>query len=391
VFRLSSYANENTFSERATASYVVLLTWGLVYVSFACNGLRFKQTEYPTEYPDSLISIAFGAPHVCDGETAKIINDNDNLNWRFINFVNQTDPVPRLLHQLRSTAAEALRALGKTFFKKVDMTLKKVGGLVGDCNDDYPDNGVVGGLGVILPAIVKVPSASPTIAELTKSWHSLIDRVKPTAENDERDPYFSPIGRYVFLEQLDRPVVYWLDGSREEMAELLKSVQLGSEDLAHHPIRSYNAALVKVGLIEGTSLGNLQLNPSTNVVVTTPEPEVTYAKFRALDTGEHYIIIKGKNLLFLREPVILSGVACRTLMQRENELWVSNPSHKEASQATAYKTMHDLIIRTTFGQTSHLISEVNLSPHLKLDKQYQLTQASSSQHLCSIKTHTHTT
>jgi len=271
---LSSYANENAFSERATASFVVLLTWGLVYVSFACIGLRLKQTAYHTEYPDSLISIAFGAPHVCDGETAKIINDNDNFNWRFVNFVNQTDPVPRLLHQLRSTAAEALGALGRKFFKEVDMTLKKVGGLVGDCNDDYPDDGIVGGLRE-LSTRVFVPNAGSTIAKLTKSWHSLIERVKYRAKYDERDPYFSPIGRYVFLEQLDRPVVCWLDGSREEMAELLKSVQLDSEDLAHHPIRSYNAALVKAGLIEGTSLGNLQLNPSTNVVVTTPEPEVS--------------------------------------------------------------------------------------------------------------------
>jgi hypothetical protein len=271
---LSSYANEYTFSECATASYVVLLTWGLVYVSFACIGLRFKQTESGTEYPDSLISIAFGAPHVCDGETAKIINDNDNFNWRFINFVNQTDPVPRLLHQLRSTAAEALRALGRMFFKEVDITLKKVGGLVGDCNDDYPDDGIVGGLRE-LSIRVFVPNAGSTIAELTKSWHSLIDRVKHTAENDERDPYFSPIGRYVFLAQLDRPVVHCLDGSQEETAELLKSVQLGSEDLAYHPIRSYNAALVKAGLIEGTSVGNLQLNPSTNIIVTTPEPEVS--------------------------------------------------------------------------------------------------------------------
>jgi hypothetical protein len=81
---------------------------------------------------------------VCDGETAKIINDN--LNWRFINFVNQTDPVPRLLHQLRSTAAEALPALGRRFFKEVDMTLKKVGGVVGDRDDDYPDDGIVGSL-----------------------------------------------------------------------------------------------------------------------------------------------------------------------------------------------------------------------------------------------------
>jgi len=243
-------------------------------VSFACIGLRFKQTESGTEYPDSLISIAFGAPHVCDGETAKIINDNDNFNWRFINFVNQTDPVPRLLHQLRSTAAEALRALGRMFFKEVDITLKKVGGLVGDCNDDYPDDGIVGGLRE-LSIRVFVPNAGSTIAELTKSWHSLIDRVKHTAENDERDPYFSPIGRYVFLAQLDRPVVHCLDGSQEETAELLKSVQLGSEDLAYHPIRSYNAALVKAGLIEGTSVGNLQLNPSTNIIVTTPEPEVS--------------------------------------------------------------------------------------------------------------------
>ncbi len=245
-------------------------------MSFACIGLRFKQTEYPSKYPDSLISIAFGAPHVCDGETAKIINNNNNnnFNWRFINFVNQTDPVPRLLHQLRSTAAEALRAIGNRFFKEVDVRLKTVGGLVGDCSDDSPDDGVVGGLRVILPAIVKVPSAGSTIAELTKSWHSLIDHVKHTAENDEHDPYFSPIGRYVFLAQLNRPVVYCLDGSQEETAELLKSVQLGSEDLAYHPIRSYNAALVKAGWIEGTSVG-YQFNPSTNVVVTTPEPEVS--------------------------------------------------------------------------------------------------------------------
>jgi hypothetical protein len=121
--------------------------------------------------------------------------------------------------------------------------------------------------------MVNVPNAGSTIAELTKSWHSLIERVKYTAKYDERDPYFSPIGRYLFLEQEDRPVVYSLDRSREEMAEFLKSVQLGSEDLAYHPIRSYNAALVKA--IEGTSVGNLQLNPSTNVVVTTPEPEAS--------------------------------------------------------------------------------------------------------------------
>jgi hypothetical protein len=114
------------------------------------------------------------------------------------------------------------------------------------------------------------------------------------------------------------------------------------------------------------------------MVFRTGFMQVTYAKFRALDTGAHYIIIKGKNLLFLRERVILSGVACETLMQRENELWVSDPSHKEASQAAAQKTMHELIIRTTFGQTCHFISEVNLSPHLKLDKKYQLTQACRS-------------
>jgi hypothetical protein len=59
------------------------------------------------------------------------------------------------------------------------------------------------------------------------------------------------------------------------MAELLKSVQLSSKDLVYHPIRSYNATLVKAGLIEGTSLGNLQLHPSMNVVVATPEPEVS--------------------------------------------------------------------------------------------------------------------
>jgi hypothetical protein len=69
--------------------------------------------------PNSIISIAFGAPHVCDEKVAEEVNKS-NFKEHFINFVNEADPVPRLLHNLRGTVAAGLRAQGTELFNSPD-------------------------------------------------------------------------------------------------------------------------------------------------------------------------------------------------------------------------------------------------------------------------------
>ncbi len=53
--------------------------------------------------PNSIISIAFGAPHVCDEKVAKEVNKKSNFKARFINVVNEADP-----SRAFSTTSEAL-------------------------------------------------------------------------------------------------------------------------------------------------------------------------------------------------------------------------------------------------------------------------------------------
>jgi hypothetical protein len=53
-----------------------------------------------------MISIAFGAPPLCDAKAATLVNDNPDFKWRFVNFVNQMDLVPRLLQRYPPDSAE---------------------------------------------------------------------------------------------------------------------------------------------------------------------------------------------------------------------------------------------------------------------------------------------
>jgi hypothetical protein len=70
--------------------------------------------------PNSIISIAFGAPDVCHEKIAEEVNKKSNFKERFFNFVNEADPVPRLLHNLRRTVAAGLRAQGRELFNSPD-------------------------------------------------------------------------------------------------------------------------------------------------------------------------------------------------------------------------------------------------------------------------------
>jgi len=66
--------------------------------------------------PGSIISIAFGAPGVCDKKTTEMVTTNPKLNGRFMNFVNSADHDvrPRLRYILGGNAVTAVTAYGAT-------------------------------------------------------------------------------------------------------------------------------------------------------------------------------------------------------------------------------------------------------------------------------------
>jgi hypothetical protein len=88
--------------------------------------------------------------------------------------------------------------------------------------------------------------------------------------------------------------------------------------------------------------------------------QVQYANFRSNGEGGSYLKIRGKNLLFLSEPVSLNGMPCRDILHRtQNELWVSNP--KEFSEQGASQDANYMVsIKTAFGRASQLVTEVSL-------------------------------
>jgi hypothetical protein len=106
--------------------------------------------------------------------------------------------------------------------------------------------------------------------------------------------------------------------------------------------------------------------------------QVQYAKFRSTDAGDSFLKIRGKNLLFLSEPVSLNGMPCVAILyQTQNELWVSKP--KEFSKQGASQDANYMVsIKTAFGRASRLVTEVSLMTPAHASKippwvkQYQL-------------------
>ncbi|KAH9544611.1 hypothetical protein CY35_12G002800 [Sphagnum magellanicum] len=196
--------------------------------------------------PNSIISIAFGAPHVCDEKFAEEVNKKSNFKERFINFVNEADPVPRLLHNLRGTVAAGLRA---------------------------QDSSVV-------------------------------------------------------RNQLDR-------------------LQFTKENLKYHEATRYETAMVNAKVIDNPSSSE---SPDSRPLPTIirPQPEVEDKKFKAIDAGGRYVILRGRNLSFLRKTVTLNGTKCEIINQSDSELWVKDPFGQGTSNA---------MIWTWFGQIPVHISE----------------------------------
>jgi hypothetical protein len=217
------------------------------------------------EYLDSPLSITFGAPHLCNKAAATIINSNPLLNWRFINFVNGTDPVPRLLHHLQSTLGAATQHL----LHSATWTLREAVGAMGRTLESSNSGSAAAGIRTGAREVARMSHARVAL-KLTDNWHK--HRVELRKDPQQS---FYPFGLYAFIEREDEQVK--LKCRRGEAAsELLEAVELDSDSLALHNVRSYRIAVSEVAGslmpdITKLSLGGVHRQ---SLITTTPVPMV---------------------------------------------------------------------------------------------------------------------
>jgi hypothetical protein len=237
-------------------------------------------------FPDSLISIAFGAPHVCDEDAARNINGDENLRWRFMNFVNQSDPVPCLLHSIAHTVALVRTSLTSNENVR-EFPLEGIGTFLGRCIDAYTRGGFLQGACAALIAtfdigMSKIASTSKTIF----AQHLLVpleQRAAPRPGTSKYNkPDFYPIGYYIFIERQsdewrdgDRPRFHWhrRDDQSADMRRKLGDMHFGFQDLEDHELSSYKLVLIQSNLMDSPQVPSTQYQ--MDHVVSTPTPIVS--------------------------------------------------------------------------------------------------------------------
>jgi hypothetical protein len=158
--------------------------------------------------PNSIISIAFGAPHVCDEKLAEEVHKKSNFKERFINFVNEADPVPRLLHDLQGTVAAGLKARGTELFNSPDATL----------------------------------------------WKDLVDQLTSNNTKETNPREFRPIGQYAFLHPHTRGhSLRVLPADSHDVREQLQGLQFTKQNLKYQEATSYKTAMVNAKVIDKPS------------------------------------------------------------------------------------------------------------------------------------------
>jgi hypothetical protein len=198
-----------------------------LFVRYLSGHRRLRDLQIKDD-PNSIISIAFGAPHVCDEKVAAEVNKS-NFKERFIDFVNEADPVPRLLHNLRGTVAAGLRAQGTELFNSPD----------------------------------------------ANSWKNLVYQLTSNNTKETNPPKFHPIGQYAFLHRDilgHSPRVSPADSN--VVPKQLDRVQFTKENLKYHEATRYETAMVKAKVIDNPSSSQ---SPDSRPLPTIirPEPEVS--------------------------------------------------------------------------------------------------------------------
>jgi hypothetical protein len=187
--------------------------------------LYYGELDRIKEDPNSIISIAFGAPHVCDEKVAEEVNKS-NFNERFINFVDEADPVPRLLHNLRGTVAAGLRAQGTELFSSPD----------------------------------------------AKSWKNLVHQLTSNNTKETNPPKFRPIGQYAFLHLGQSLRVSPADSN--VVQKQLDRLQFTKENLKYHEATRYETAMVDAKVIDNSSSTESRDSRPLSTIIR-PEPEVS--------------------------------------------------------------------------------------------------------------------
>ena len=229
-------------------------------------------------YPDSLVSIAFGAPHICDEKAAWKINGNEKYKWRFINFVNQNDYVPHMLHNLPCTVKE----MWNSALDGADSALQFLVGFGGRCIDGFEDGGAAGASKVVGRETAQL-AARGVVSGARKITNKLQDMSMKESDSLDalRKPDFHPIGQYISLSgNWSSSQCYGGDLQIQELFH--RDVTLTQGDLEHHRIDSYKTALIAACFIDDpTGPGDCVSDPQSRLssgdrsLVTSPPPMVS--------------------------------------------------------------------------------------------------------------------
>jgi hypothetical protein len=236
------------------------------------------------QYSNSLISVAFGAPHICDEKGAHKINANKTLRWRFKNFVNQSDPVPCLLHSVANTLAKFKASLESNEIFPPSFPLQ--GGLIplAKFTDAILRHDVreafLGAFDIGMARFVHKSKIlrAPLLNELAR-------RAAPKPGSSKyNEPDFYPIGYYTFIEKQANVWrytdvqyrVHTIDHKSADMTRKLKDVCFGFQDCEHHKLENYKTVLMESGLIDSPQVNSQQPHDcQANNVVSTPAPIVS--------------------------------------------------------------------------------------------------------------------
>ncbi len=223
---------------------------------------------------------------MCDEDAARKINDDANLRWRFMNFVNQSDPVPCLLHSIAHTVAVVATSLKSNENVQREFALQGIGTFLGRCIDGHARGGFLQGASAALIATFDIGMSKIANAGNTIFAQHLLDplaqRAAPRPGTSKfNKPDFYPIGYYIFIE---RQSDEWRDGDRPrfnvhrtndksaDMSRKLRDVHFGFEDLKRHELRSYESVLTESDFMASTQVPSKY---QVNNVVSTPTPIVS--------------------------------------------------------------------------------------------------------------------
>lgn len=197
-----------------------------------------------------------------------------------MNVVNRRDPVPRLLHNVAVSVAEALR---NTVLLNRTSNFFRTAGFIGD-----------------ILYFVSTGGERVKMDEHGMS-HSSDDDYKDTIEKlkqlypDKEPKEYHPVGSYIFLDyeiSSDKPMsVKEIESTSKEIFKFLQFVQLGRDCLVDHLCSSYLKGLCKASLIQGIPPFSASEDQENFLLPDTPQPKVSVICLRIL-TPADVIILK---------------------------------------------------------------------------------------------------